>query len=43
MNFDQVLPVWGRLFEINVGVSKCFVKILKVNITNTLLFFVGKM
>ena len=31
---------WGQLFEINNIVSQCFVKILNVNITNTLLFFV---
>ena len=32
----------GRLFEINKVVSLCFVKVLNVNITNTLLFFVVK-
>ena len=35
-------PTRARLFKINDIVSSCFVKILKVNITNTLLFFVEK-
>ena len=38
----NILMVMAGLFEINDIVSECFVKILKVNITNTQLFFVEK-
>ena len=40
---DMAQEVRAQLFEINDVVSLCIVKILKVNITNTLLFFVEKM
>ena len=33
---------WGQLFKTNDVVSKRFVKISNINITNTLLFFVEK-
>ena len=34
---------WAQLFKTNDIVSKRFVKISNINITNTLLFFVEKM
>ena len=35
--------IWAQLFKTNDVVSKRFVKISNINITNTLLFFVEKM
>ena len=38
-----LILIWAQLFKINDIVSSRFIKISKMNITNTLLFFVDKM
>ena len=35
------LPIWGQMFEINDVVSKRFVKIQNINITNMLLLLLA--